>query len=132
MGSTYVTVAVSNPADPERRWQGLFLVDTGAMDCYIPSRHLNAIGIRPESKGVYELADGSEVVMEVGIARLEIMGEMIGATVVFGNDNAEPLLGVLALEALGIEVDPRTQRLKRLPARKLKQFRRSVEELELF
>ncbi len=26
MGATYVTVAVVNPANPERRWEGLFLV----------------------------------------------------------------------------------------------------------
>ena len=34
--------------------------------------------------------------------------------------NAEPILGVTALESVGIEVDPRTQRLKRLSAVRLK------------
>ena len=32
----------------------------------------------------------------------------------------EPLLGVTALESVGIEVDPLNQRLKRLPAVRLK------------
>jgi hypothetical protein len=31
-----------------------------------------------------------------------------GATVIFGNDNVEPLLGVTPLESVGIEVDPRS------------------------
>ena len=35
----------------------------------------------------------------------------------------EPLLGVTALESVGITVDPRTQTLKRLPAIPLKQVR---------
>ena len=38
----------------------------------------------------------------------------------FGADEAEPLLGVTALESVGIEVDPANQRLKRLPAVRLK------------
>lgn len=120
MGATHVTVAVSNPADTEQRWEGLFLVDTGATDCLVPAKHLHAIGIKPESKRVYELADGSEIIFEVGVARVEFMGEIVGATVLFGNDNAEPILGVTALESVGIEVDPENQRLKRLPAVRLK------------
>jgi hypothetical protein len=48
------------------------------------------------------------------------MGEIVGATVIFGQDDAEPLLGVTALESVGIEVDPSNQRLKRLPAVRLK------------
>ena len=120
MGATQVTVAVSNPADSTRRWEGVFLVDTGATDCLVPAKHLRAIGIPPESKRVYELADGSEITLEVGIARIEFMGEVVGATVIFGDDDAEPLLGVTPLESVGIEVDPKNQRLKRLPAVRLK------------
>ena len=37
-----------------------------------------------------------------------------------GADDAEPILGVTALESVGIEVDPRTQRLNRLCAARLK------------
>ncbi len=37
-----------------------------------------------------------------------------------GPDDAEPLLGVTALASVGIEVDPVSQRLKRLPAVRLK------------
>jgi len=48
------------------------------------------------------------------------MGEIVGSTVIFGADDAEPILGVTALESVGVEVDPRSQRLKRLPAARLK------------
>lgn len=124
MGTTQVTVSVCNPGDPKRRWEGLFLVDTGAIDCMIPGNQLTKIGIKPMGKRTYELADGTEVAMDIAVARLEFMGEFVGATVIFGKDDVEPILGVTALESVGIEVDPQHQRLKRLPAVRLKLLRR--------
>jgi len=123
MGITQVTVAVRNPAQPDTAWEGLFLVDTGAVDCMVPARHLRALGIEPRGKRIYELADGSEITYEIGVAQIEFMGDMVGATVIFGEDHAEPILGVTALESVGIEVDPRSQRLKRLPTVRLKALR---------
>lgn len=120
MGLTHVTVAICNPADTGRRWEGLFLVDTGAVDCFVPGNRLREIGIEPKSKRSYELADGSEVVCDVGVAQVEFMGKVVGATIIFGPDDVEPLLGMTALESVGIQVDPRNQRLKRLPAVSLK------------
>ncbi len=120
MGITQVTVAVRNPARPDSAWEALFLVDTGAVDCLVPGRHLRELGIEPRGKRIYELADGTEVTLEVGGAELEFMGDRVWTTVIFGADDAEPILGVTALESVGIEVDPRSQRLKRLPAVRLK------------
>lgn len=120
MGATHVTVAVSNPGDTKRRWEGLFLVDTSAIDCYVPGKHLRDLGIQPVGKRMYELADGTEVALDIAVAQIEFMGEVVGATVIFENDDAEPILGVTALESVGIEVDPQNQRLKRLPAVRLK------------
>ena len=51
----------------------------------------------------------------------------VGGTLVFGDGDAEPLLGVTALESGGFEVDPRTQQLKRLPAVLLKGLRKAVD-----
>lgn len=97
MDMPQVPVAVSNPADSNRRWEALFLVDTGAVDCIASAKHLRAIGIEPRGKRTYELADGTEVVMEIGVATVEFMGEVVGATVIFGQDDVEPILGVTAL-----------------------------------
>jgi predicted aspartyl protease len=74
---------------------------------------------------VYELADESEMTLDVTVAQVELMGEVVGVTVIFGPDNAEPILGVTALESVGIEVDPRSQRLKRLPTVRLKSMKRN-------
>jgi clan AA aspartic protease len=125
MGITHVTVAVANPTNPDRRWGGLFRVDTGATDCRVPASRLREVGIEPRGKRAYELADGSELSFQVGVAQIEFMGDTVGATVIFGEEDCEPILGVAALESAGIEVDPVSRRLKRLPAVRLKGLRRA-------
>ena len=120
MGATHVTVTIRNPAEPERTWEGLFLVDTGSTDSLVPRSHLEAIGLKPKGRRIYELADGSELILDVTTADIEFMGEIVGGTIIMGADDAEPLLGVTALESVGIEVDPLNQRLKRLPSVRLK------------
>jgi clan AA aspartic protease len=117
---TRVSVAVRNPAQPDRLWEGLFLVDARAMDTLVPGKYLLEIGLLPKAERTYELADGSEAKMAITTGELEFMGELVGATLLFGSDDAEPILGVTALESVGIEVDPRSQKLKRLPAARLK------------
>ena len=123
MGATHVTVTIRNPAEPDRSWEGLFLVDTGATDSLVPRPHLEAIGLKPKGQRVYELADGREITMDITTADIEFMGEFVGGTILFGDVDAEPLLGVTALASVGIEVDPTNQRLKRLPAVRLKSLR---------
>ena len=48
MGATHVTVTIRNTAVPHRSWEGLFLVDTGAMACLVPRPHLEAISLMPK------------------------------------------------------------------------------------
>ena len=120
MGTTHVTVTVRNPAQPERMWEGLFRVDPTAMNSLAPARHLRGIGLQPRGKRSYELVDGSKVEVDVAAAQVAFMGDVTCTTVIFGDDDAGPILGLTALESVGIEVDPRSQRLKRLPAVRLK------------
>ena len=122
MGATHVTVTIRNPAEPKRTWEGPFLVDTGATDSLVPRPHLESIGLQPEGIRTCELADGSKVELDITIARIEFMGELTAGAIIFGAADAEPLLGVTALESVGIEVDPVNQRLKRLPAVRLKRM----------
>ncbi|MCD4817352.1 MAG: clan AA aspartic protease [Candidatus Cloacimonetes bacterium] len=122
MGATHVTVRITNPADTNRFWEGLFLVDSGAFDSLVPKDKLEEIGIKPKGQRTYELADGTEIKMKIGTADIEFMGEIVGGTIIFGEPDTEPILGVTALESVGIEIDPQNQRLKRLPAVRLKKI----------
>ena len=123
MGATFITVAVRNPHEPDRVWEGEFLIDTGAVDTLVPRQHLEAIGLVPEGNRVYGLADGNELRFDIAVARLEFMGEIVGGTVIFGGEAVEPLLGVTALESAGIEVDPHNETLNKLPASRMRGFR---------
>jgi clan AA aspartic protease len=120
MGLTHVTTTIRRLAGRGKAYTADFLVDTGAVDCLAPAKALHRAGIRVEGKKVYELADGTPIELEYGFARVSLMGEETVAPIVFGPDQSEPLLGVLALEGLGITVDPKTRSLKREHARSLK------------
>ena len=126
MGATCVDVTVCNPADPKRSWTGPFLVDTGAFDSRVPKAHLEAIGLEPRGIREYSLANGERVTLEATVAEIEFEGEIVGGTVVYGDEDSEALLGVTALKSGGFEVDPRNQVLKRLPAVLLKGVRKAV------
>ena len=128
MGATHVTVRITNPAEPDRFWEGLFLAGTGTTDSLVPRPHLEAIGLAPKGSRTYRLADGSDLVLDVTTAEIEFMGEIVGGTIIMGEADAEPLLGVTALASVGIEVDPLNQRLKRRPAVRLKRLVRDGNE----
>jgi hypothetical protein len=48
------------------------------------------------------------------------MGELTAGRVIFGPNDADPILGITALESVGITVDLANRTLKRLPALPLK------------
>lgn len=120
MGLTHVTTSVCRLTGRGKSFVSEFLVDTGAVDCLAPANALRKAGIKPEGKNVYELADGRPVELEYGFARISLMGQETVSTIVFGPEGSEPILGVIALEGLGISVDPKTRSLKRERARSLK------------
>lgn len=76
---------------------------------------------------MYETADGREVEMDVTTGDIEVMGEITAGLIIVGDADAEPLLSVTALESVGIEVDPQNQRLKKLPAVRLKGVQAHIE-----
>jgi len=122
MGLTHVTVSLSNLQGDKPPYESEFLVDTGAIDCLAPGKSLQNAGIGVEGKNVYELANGQIVEYPYGFARVNFMGSETVAQVVFGPDDCEPLLGVVALENTGIGVDPITRTLRRMSAKPLKYF----------
>ena len=120
MGLTHVTVKLRKFADIDGAYEANFLVDTGATDSLAPAAELRKVGIQPVGKTVYELANGAVEEYEFGLAEISFMGEITAGRIIFGPDNAEPILGATALESVGITIDPTTRTLKRLPAIPLK------------
>jgi len=119
MVSIHIPVSVKAPGRSPDYYDALFLVDTGAIDSMAPSDELRRAGIEPIGRKTYELADGTRHEYHFGIAQMEFMGEITAGRVIFGPEGVEPFLGVTALEAAGVTIDPSTQTLKKLPAVRL-------------
>ena len=120
MGAIYVDVTIRNPADPQRSWTGKFLVNIGAFDSLVPRAHLEAIGLEPRGRREYVLADGKPISLDITIAEIEFKGEIVGGTIVYGDEDEGPLLGTTALDSGGFEVDLHNEELKRVSAVLLK------------
>ena len=86
-------------------------VDTGASFTTLPSSLLQELGVQATGKRGFLLADGRRVEMDFGQAWATIDGESVVTIVVFGEDEAPPLLGAYTLEGLALAVDPEAQRL---------------------
>ena len=120
MGITHVTATVKSLNATGLSVEAKFLVDTGAINCLLPASMLRKAGIQPLKTEVYELANGQQTEFPVGAARIDILDRFVMVEVIFGPEDAEPLLGAVALECAGLVVDPSSQTLRRLHALSLK------------
>src|SRR5262245_55257774 len=112
------TIRGRSSSEATRIMEGL--LDDAKIDSMAPASELSKAGIQPVGRTSYELADGSVHEYSFGLAQIEFMGEITAGRVIFGPDDVEPILGVTALESVGITFDPATRTLKRLPAVPLK------------
>jgi clan AA aspartic protease len=120
MGLTRVSVTLRGWGASNGTYEADFLVDTGATDCMAPAARLRQIGVQQLGTMAYELADGTRQEYPFGLVEIRFMGEITAGRVIFGPDDVEPLLGVTALESVGITIDPASRTLRRLPAIPLK------------
>lgn len=89
------------------------LIDTGSTFVVLPPDLADEIGFPRRRRPWFKvrLANGDEVLADTGSINIELEGRRAPATVVF-LEGAEPLLGVEALEALGLKVNPETGELE--------------------
>jgi len=113
MGEIRVQVKLSNLTDPSRRATTEMLVDTGATRVGLPSDLVRRLGLRKAAEAQVEYADGRKARLPVvAPLRIAIDGRVAVLDAVRGPAGTEPLLGLLALEALDLMADPTTGRLK--------------------
>ena len=87
MGLIHVTVTLRAGEKSRKKYQADFLVDTGATDSMAPAKALVRAGIRRRGRMAYELADGTTVEYDFGLAEIEFMGELTSGRVIFGSDD---------------------------------------------
>ena len=91
------------------------LVDSGATCALVPETILAGLGVVRIDRQTFVIADGTRVERDIGEAVIRIDGRPRTSVVVFGDANAEPLLGAVTLEEFGLGIDPVGRRLVPMP-----------------
>jgi len=112
MGTLRVTISLANPFHPERERGVELIVDTGAHYSIVPATVLRALGIEPIERQEFRLANGQAIERDVGLARFAFNGRKGVSKVIFGDEADTTVLGVVALEEMGLEVDPVNRELR--------------------
>jgi clan AA aspartic protease len=99
------------PMDQSRFERIEALVDTGATYTVVPRDVLERLGIAPQFRRRFRVADGRVVELDMAWAVVKVEGEMTYTICVFGEPGMDALLGAVTLEELGLGVDPINQRL---------------------
>ena len=114
MGTFKVPIQIGGPSDAEYRSVDA-LVDTGASHTMLPGNLLADLGVAVLEQVAFQLADERTVEYDVGEARIRLDGRERTTLVVFGPDDAEPLLGATTLQLFNMAVDTVSERLFSVP-----------------
>ena len=117
MGLTTIDAKVFNPADPSRKVELNFTVDSGAGYSVVPAAALQHLGIEPHTTKRFYLANGDGIERRMGIAGFEYLGEVTAAPVIFGEEGDSALMGVTTLEGFGFVLDPFRRELRPMSMR---------------
>ena len=110
MGIFNVQLEVGDP-DGQRYETVEAMVDSGATFTFIPRSLLERLGVPPHDRITFEIPDGSQMERDSGLTWIRLDGKQTISPVVFGDDNATPLLGAVTLEILRLGIDPVNSRL---------------------
>ena len=105
-----VSVANGRKGDP---WQLLIPVDAGSTFLILPRRVLESLGIEPVRRATFFIDARRPLDREVGIATVRYRGVLAGTEVIFGEPGDLCGLGLVPLKQLGLEVNPRSGRIRK-------------------
>lgn len=111
MGIVNTTLKIINPLDMTKSYEGQFLVDTGAQYTVLPQAIWQQLGLQPQRRQKFSLADGTIVERPIGSAFVEMQGTESVTPIVLGEKNDTLILGVVTLENLGYSINPFTREL---------------------
>ena len=105
MGVFEVTLGVGGPGAGELT-PVLAMVDTGSAHSMLPASLLTRLGLAPLERFAYELADGSWVEYDFGMARFGLNGNPERYCPVIFGPEGQYLVGATTLEFFNLLVDP--------------------------
>ena len=128
MGKIIVTLTIINHADEIRLEDGTItadkvrkielndvLVDTGATTLALPRKYIKQLGLSVEKEVAVNTAAGVQKRFIYRDAKIKLLERQSTFECIELPDDAQPLLGVIPLEMLGIELDLQNRKLKFLP-----------------
>ena len=115
MGMTYVELRMRKDKKSKRSAVEEFLVDSGAAYTVAPATVLKRLGIEPDDRQTFILANGEKVTRKMGDAYFEYGDKHGYSKVIFGQKGDSNLLGALTLETFGLVLDPLKRELKAMP-----------------
>ncbi len=123
MGTFSVAVEIGNPEG--MRYESVAaLVDTGASYTSMPATILRRLGVPVRDQVTFILADGNQILRNVGQTWIRIDGKSVITLIVFGDEDAAPLLGAYTLQGLLLGVDTPNERLVPVPGLLMPSFAR--------
>ena len=114
MGAFSVKIEIG-PMDGARYAEVDVLAGTGANTTVMPASILRGLGIEPTISQMFERADGNLVELDMGNASVKIEGRETVTWVIFGEDEAVPLLGAYTLTGVFMKADAINRRLEPIP-----------------
>jgi len=115
LGHTSAKVILRNP-EVSKAKQIELLVDTGSTYTWVSSALLKRLGVEGKTVRKFKTIDGRLLDRKVGEVMIEYMDEKATTMVVFAEKGDAEVLGVYALEGLGLEIDPITKQLRKAEA----------------
>jgi predicted aspartyl protease len=117
MSEFKVNLTAINPVDRRRSTPPVkVMVDTGALHSWLPKQLLLDIGITPERKKRFAMANKQIIERDIGYAILAAEGYETNDQVVFAESGDMSLLGVTTIEGFSVMVDNVGQRFVAIPA----------------
>ncbi|MEK7521931.1 MAG: retroviral-like aspartic protease family protein [Patescibacteria group bacterium] len=111
MGLTTVNLQIRSLKDPKKTVESEFLVDSGAFYTVLPRNLVKKLALKPDGVREFSLADARKIKRYISNALIKLEGEEIAVPVILGEKDDTALLGVQALEAMGLILDPFSRKL---------------------
>ena len=115
LGPTYAKVAICN-LDLSAREEIELSVDSGSTYTWVSRSLLEKLGIKSEGKRSFKTIEGRIIKRSIGMGIVECVGRRAPTVLVFAEGKDARVLGVHALEGLGLELDPTTKQLREVEA----------------
>ena len=112
MGITYIEGVVTGPTAKQATVN--FLVDGGATYALLPEKVWQTVELTPKRTATFILADGTQLQRAISECHLALPQGDGHTPVILGQDDDGPLLGVVALEVLGLVLNPFNRTLQPL------------------